>query len=73
MVQILTASEAKKSILKNTFVIDSTEELELKNGGYVLDGEVKQFESANKTIKIKQQDGSLVEQEIPLLKTFMVQ
>lgn len=32
MVQILTASEAKKSILKNTFVIDSTEELELKNG-----------------------------------------
>jgi len=32
MVQILTASEAKKSILRNTFVIDSTEELESKNG-----------------------------------------
>ncbi len=53
----------------NTIDNADTYELELKNGGYVLDGEVKQFESANKTIKIKQQDGSLVEQEIPLLKT----
>ena len=53
----------------NTIDNADTYELELKDGGYVLDGEVKQFESATKTIKIKQQDGSLVEQEIPLLKT----
>ncbi|MCK0110298.1 acylase [Flavobacteriaceae bacterium S0825] len=53
----------------NTIDNADTYELELKDGGYVLDGEVKQFEASNKTIKIKQENGSLINQEIPLLKT----
>ncbi len=53
----------------NTIDNADTYELELKESGYLLDGEVKAFESSKKLIKIKQEDGSLVEQEIPLLKT----
>ncbi|MDV7138744.1 acylase [Maribacter sp. TH_r10] len=53
----------------NTIDNADTYELELKENGYLLDGMVKAFESSKKTIKIKQEDGSLVEQEIPLLKT----
>ncbi|PCJ96495.1 MAG: penicillin amidase [Flavobacteriaceae bacterium] len=53
----------------NTIDNADTYELELKEDGYLLDGEVKAFERSKKTIKIKQEDGSLVEQEIPLLKT----
>jgi len=53
----------------NTIDNADTYELVLKDGGYLLDGKVKAFEGSNKLIKIKQDDGSLVEQEIPLLKT----
>lgn len=44
-------------------------ELELKDGAYILDGEQKEFESASKKIKIKQDDGTLLDYSIPLLKT----
>lgn len=53
----------------NTIDNADTYELEVKDEGYVLDGEVKAFEKSSKTIKIKQEDGSMAEQEIPLLKT----
>ncbi len=53
----------------NTIDNADTYELELKDGGYLLDGVRKEFESSAKTIKIKQEDGTLIEQEIPLLKT----
>lgn len=46
-----------------------TYELELKDRGYVLDGARKEFEVTLKTIKIKQDDGTLLDQEIELLKT----
>jgi len=53
----------------NTIDNADTYELTLKDGGYLLDGERKEFEASSKTIKIKQKDGSLVDQEIPLMKT----
>ncbi|RMZ49684.1 acylase [Flavobacteriaceae bacterium PRS1] len=46
-----------------------TYELELKDGGYLLDGERKDFETSSKTIKIKINDSTLVDQEIPILRT----
>jgi acyl-homoserine-lactone acylase len=53
----------------NTIDNADTYELELKDGGYLLDGKVKEFEASKKLIKIKQDNGLLVEQQIPLLKT----
>jgi len=53
----------------NTIDNADTYELELKEGGYVLDGETKEFEASKKLIKIKQEDGSLAEKEISLFKT----
>ncbi|MCP4976020.1 MAG: acylase [Maribacter sp.] len=53
----------------NTIDNADTYELELKDGGYLLDGIVKKFEASKKLIKVKQDDGSLIEQEIPLLET----
>ena len=53
----------------NTIDNVDTYELELKDGGYLLDGERKDFEASSKIIKIKQEDGTMVEQEISLLKT----
>ncbi|RLD28888.1 MAG: acylase [Bacteroidetes bacterium] len=44
-------------------------ELELKDGGYLLDGERKDFETSSKTIKIKVNDSTWADQEITLLKT----
>jgi len=44
-------------------------ELALKDGGYIVDGERKDFLSASKTIKIKQDDGTLIDHKIPLMKT----
>ena len=44
-------------------------ELVLKDGGYIVDGEEKEFLSASKTIKVKQDDGILVDHKIPLMKT----
>jgi acyl-homoserine-lactone acylase len=46
-----------------------TYELELKDGGYILDGERKEFETATRTIKIKQDDGTLADHDIFLMKT----
>ena len=53
----------------NTIDNADTYELELKDGGYLLDGKVKEFEASKKSITIRQDDGSFIEQEIPLLKT----
>jgi acyl-homoserine-lactone acylase len=53
----------------NTIDNADTYELTKKDGGYVLDGEVKEFEKSEKTLKIKQSDGTLVERELTLLKT----
>ena len=52
-------------------VIDNadTYELELKDGGYLLDGQRNEFEVSAKVIKIKQEDGAFVEEEISILKT----
>ena len=53
----------------NTIDNADTYELELKDGGYVLDGEVQEFEASKKMIQVKQNDGSMVAQEIQLLKS----
>ncbi len=53
----------------NTIDNADTYELELKDNGYLLDGEVQAFQQSSKKIKVKQEDGSLVDEEIPLLKT----
>ncbi|MDB4292179.1 acylase [Maribacter sp.] len=53
----------------NTIDNADTYELALKDGGYILDGERKEFEASSKTIKVKQDDGTLLDQEIPLMKT----
>ena len=53
----------------NTIDNTDTYELEVEDGGYLLDGKRKDFISTSKIIKIKQKDGTLIEQEIPLLKT----
>ncbi|NHF61229.1 acylase [Flavobacteriaceae bacterium TP-CH-4] len=53
----------------NTIDNADTYELELQDDGYLLDGKRKEFETTSKIIKIKQDDGTLVEQTIPLMKT----
>ena len=53
----------------NTIDNADTYELELKDDGYLLDGEVKAFETSSKTLQVKQEDGSLAEIELPLLKS----
>ena len=53
----------------NTIDNTDTYELQLKDGGYVLDDTVKEFDTSKKVIKVKQEDGTLKEQEIPLQKT----
>ena len=53
----------------NTIDNADTYELELKDGGYVLDGERKEFETATRTIKIKQEDGTLADHDISIMKT----
>ncbi|MCB0666641.1 MAG: acylase [Saprospiraceae bacterium] len=53
----------------NTIDNADTYEVKLKDGGYLLDGQVKKFETSKKTIKIKQNDGSLIEKEIQLMAT----
>lgn len=52
-------------------IIDNadTYELELKDGGYLLDGERKDFEAASKKINVKEKDGSMITMEIPVMKT----
>lgn len=53
----------------NTIDNADTYELALKDGGYLLDGEVKEFEKSSISINTKQDDGSLLAQEVPLMKT----
>lgn len=53
----------------NTIDNADTYELELKEDGYLLDGEKQAFEATSKTIKIKENDSTWVEQSIPILKT----
>ena len=51
----------------NTIDNADTYELELRDNGYVLDGEVVAFETSSISIKVKQEDGSLSDMEIPRL------
>lgn len=44
-------------------------ELELKDGGYVLDGDRKEFETTSKILKIKQDNGTLADHRISVMKT----
>lgn len=53
----------------NTIDNADTYELELKDGGYLLDDKRKEFEVSLKTIKIKQDDGTMVNKEVSLMKT----
>ena len=53
----------------NTIDNADTYELQLKDGGYLLDGEVKEFETSKKIVNVKQENGTLKAQEIQLLKT----
>jgi len=53
----------------NTIDNSDTYEVEIRDGQYLLDGEPKAFDVASKTIKIKNGDGSMREQEIDLYST----
>lgn len=53
----------------NTIDNADTYALDLKDGGYLIDGERHDFEVSNKTIKIKQDDGSWIDHDIPIMKT----
>jgi len=53
----------------NTIDNADTFELDLKDGGYILDGERKDFETSSKIIKIKQEDGTILDEEISIMKT----
>jgi acyl-homoserine-lactone acylase len=53
----------------NTIDNADTYEVQLKDGGYLLDGERKEFEKKTKTIKVKNDDGSLSNYNIELMKT----
>ncbi len=53
----------------NTIDNADTYELELKDGGYLLDGIRKDFEASTTTIRVKQEDGTFTNNEIPMMKT----
>lgn len=53
----------------NTIDNADTYEIELEEGGYLLDGERKEFEVLSKMIKVKQDDGRVIDQEIQVMKT----
>ena len=53
----------------NTIDNADTYEVELKDGGYLLNGERKAFEKQQKTIRVKDDNGRLIDQEIDILKT----
>lgn len=53
----------------NTIDNADTYELELKDGGYLLDGKREEFKASSRIIKIKQEDGTLVDKEIPVMQT----
>ena len=51
----------------NTLDNADSYELELRDDGYVLDGKVKPFESRSKIIRIKNEQGNLIDREIEIL------
>jgi acyl-homoserine-lactone acylase len=53
----------------NTIDNADTYEVTLEGEGYLLDGVETPFETSAKTLKVKQEDGSLAEVEIPLMRT----
>lgn len=53
----------------NTIEQTDLYELTLKDGGYVLDGAVKNFEKQSKVLKIKGKDGKLIAKSIDILKS----
>ncbi|MFD0862892.1 acylase [Sungkyunkwania multivorans] len=53
----------------NTIDNADTYELELKDDGYLLDGKLKQFVKRSRTLKVRQDDGSLVEKKLDLYET----
>lgn len=53
----------------NTIDNADTYELKLQEGGYLLDGERKEFEASSKTIKIKENDSTWVDHTFPIMKT----
>ena len=53
----------------NTIDNSDTYELKLKGNGYELDGKETEFQSSIKTLLVKQDDGTLEEKEIKILKT----
>lgn len=50
----------------NTLDNADTYELTLADGGYIYDGETKAFETSSVTLKVKQEDGTLAEQNLDL-------
>jgi acyl-homoserine-lactone acylase len=53
----------------NTIDNADTYELELKDGGYILDGERTAFEVASKTIRMRQDDGTLLDHDLTIRNT----
>jgi len=53
----------------NTIDNADTYEVELRDGGYLLNGERKEFEKQQKTIKVKDENGRLVDQQVDILRT----
>ncbi len=53
----------------NTIDNADTYELELTDGGYLLDGERKEFEEASESIRIRQEDGSFTDSTITVKST----
>jgi acyl-homoserine-lactone acylase len=53
----------------NTIDNADSYELQLQDGGYLLDGEVQPFERSVKTIKIKDESGHLADYEIEILRS----
>jgi acyl-homoserine-lactone acylase len=44
-------------------------QLSLKDGGYLLDGKVRSFETENQTIKIKQNNGKFIEEQLKIARS----
>lgn len=53
----------------NTIDNSDVYEVEMKDGGYLLDGKRHDFETTTKTIQVKQEDGTMEPTEITVLKT----
>jgi acyl-homoserine-lactone acylase len=53
----------------NTLDNADSYELELRDGGYLLDGKVKPFDSRKKIIRIKNEQGDLIDREIDVLRS----